>query len=215
MPLSRHARIALGSVLLITVAAVTLPRSGTSHSIRPLAGLVDSPRRERIPEVLSLSARLSAQRAGRTVLIETPPPTPAPPPPPPPAPPTPPPPPTAGGLRLLVDPVTFADHSGEHGGAPATQALAGIMVDVDTRRIIWEVRPHQSLPPASTAKVVSSLVALENFDPHHMITITPDALTQASDETTMGIAAGQQYDVEDLLSGMLTVSANDAATSMA
>ena len=109
----------------------------------------------------------------------------------------------------------FRDASGAHPGAPAMQASSGILVDTDTHQIIWELNPHQSRPMASTAKIVSSLVALNNFDPRRMITITPDALTQASDETRMGIKAGEQYSVEDLLSGMLTVSANDAATAMA
>jgi D-alanyl-D-alanine carboxypeptidase (penicillin-binding protein 5/6) len=115
----------------------------------------------------------------------------------------------------MTAPVVFTDASGAHPGAPPMQAASGILVDADTHRILWELNPHQSRPPASTAKIVSSLVALDNFSPRKLITITPEALTQASDETRMGLQPGQQYSVEELLSGMLTVSANDAATAMA
>jgi D-alanyl-D-alanine carboxypeptidase (penicillin-binding protein 5/6) len=111
--------------------------------------------------------------------------------------------------------VVFNDQSGAHPGAPALQAATGILVDADTHTILWENNPHQPRPPASTTKIVSSFVALANFDPSKRITVTPDALTQDADETRMGLAAGEQYSVEDLLSGMLTVSANDAATAMA
>jgi D-alanyl-D-alanine carboxypeptidase (penicillin-binding protein 5/6) len=211
MPLTRPSRTALTSALLITVVGIALP-VGTHavHSLRTTAASHLVALRERIPEVVSLGVR-GAQQSGRSLRVETPPPAP-------PvhrAPPPPSGPPTAGGLRLLQDHPAFADHSAEHGGAPATQARAGIVIDIDTRQILWELNPHQSLPPASTAKVVSSLVALANFDPHRMVTITQDALTQASDETVMGISAGERYDIEDLLSGMLTVSANDAATAVA
>jgi D-alanyl-D-alanine carboxypeptidase (penicillin-binding protein 5/6) len=207
MPLSSHARVALGAVALITVVGAALPLTSTTRQIRTAAASEDTALRVRIPEIAAVGARHKlpmasplTQSTPRRSLPSRPPAPAAP---------------TAGGLKLVVDPMVFTDHASQHPGAPATQALAGIVVDADTRQIIWEVNPHASLPPASTTKIVSSLVALTNFAPHHMITITPDALTQASDETTMGISAGEQYDVEDLLSGMLTVSANDAATAMA
>jgi D-alanyl-D-alanine carboxypeptidase (penicillin-binding protein 5/6) len=111
--------------------------------------------------------------------------------------------------------VSFRDESGLHGGFPVTQAAAGILVDADTRTILWELNPHQALPPASTTKIVSSLVALHNFATDRPVTITDDALHQDADETRMGLRAGQQLTVEELLAGMLTVSANDAANAMA
>jgi serine-type D-Ala-D-Ala carboxypeptidase (penicillin-binding protein 5/6) len=207
MPLSRHARVALGSVSLITLIGVALPISSTTRQFRTVAASGVVAMRERIPEVAAVGARHKLPMT--PVRLSTPRATAVAPRPAPPAPPT------AGGLRLVVDHVAFSDHSAQHPGAPAMQALAGILVDPDTRQILWENNPHASLPPASTTKIVSSMVALSNFAPHRMITITPGALTQADDETKMGISAGEQYDVEDLLSGMLTVSANDAATAMA
>ena len=141
--------------------------------------------------------------------------TPTPKPTPVPTPPPPPPPPTAGGLNLVVDPISFKDESGAHGGAPGLQAATGILVDADTRTILWENNPHQGMPPASTTKIVSSLVALKNFATDRPVTITDAALHQDPDETKMGLQPGQTFTVEELLSGMLTVSANDAATAMA
>jgi serine-type D-Ala-D-Ala carboxypeptidase (penicillin-binding protein 5/6) len=212
MSLPSHARVALGSALLVAVIGIAMPTTRTAtitaSSVRITATRL-MPRNEVARLVGSRStskpARIQQQEADPT---PTPKPTPKPVP-------TPPPPPTAGGLKLMVDPVAFADQSALHPGAPPMQSASGILVDADTHTILWEQNPHQSRPPASTTKIVSSLVALTNFDPHKMVTITPDALTQADDETRMGIQAGETYNVEDLLSGMLTVSANDAATAMA
>jgi len=118
-------------------------------------------------------------------------------------------------LALLHRHVAFTDETAAHRGAPAVDALAGILVDVDTGAILWARNPHQALPPASTTKVLSSLVALENFAPDMLVTVTADALHQAGDETRMGLVVGNRLTVRELLSGMLLVSGNDAADAMA
>jgi len=215
MPFSPRARAAVATAVVLSTAGVTISLShGGTQPVRVTAAVLQP----RIPEIGVIGSKEARGRwsptAEQAVVDPTPAPTPAPTPPPAPAPP-PPPPPAAGGLNLLQAPVVFDDASASHAAAPAVQAGSGIVVDADTHQILWELNPHQSRPPASTTKIVSSLVALENFSPQKRITITPDALTQASDETRMGIQAGETYKVEDLLSGMLTVSANDAATAMA
>jgi D-alanyl-D-alanine carboxypeptidase (penicillin-binding protein 5/6) len=118
-------------------------------------------------------------------------------------------------LRTLQRRVEFGDASASHPGAPAVAADTGILVDLDTRSILWERNPHLSHAPASTTKLVSSLVALANFAPERQVAITADALHQAGDETVMGIHAGESYTVSELLAGMLLISGNDAATAMA
>jgi serine-type D-Ala-D-Ala carboxypeptidase (penicillin-binding protein 5/6) len=118
-------------------------------------------------------------------------------------------------LRTLQRRVEFGDASASHPGGPAVATDTGILVDLDTRSIVWERNPHLSHAPASTTKVVSTLVALANFAPDRQVTITADALHQAADETVMGIHAGETYSVADLLSGMLLISGNDAATALA
>lgn len=118
-------------------------------------------------------------------------------------------------LNLLHQRVAFTDDSAQHAGAPSVKASSGILVDVTTGTILWERDPHAARPPASTTKVLSTMVALENFAPDRVVSITADALHQAGDETVMGLQPGQQLTVQELLDGMLTVSANDAATAMA
>jgi serine-type D-Ala-D-Ala carboxypeptidase (penicillin-binding protein 5/6) len=136
-------------------------------------------------------------------------------------------------MRLLKRRVAFHDDTAAHPGAPQVAADSGILVDLDPKgggileadagrilepnvgSILWERNPHLVRAPASTTKLVSSLVALENFPPDQQVTVTADALHQQWDETVMGIHAGQRYTVAELLTGMLLVSGNDAATAMA
>ena len=98
---------------------------------------------------------------------------------------------------------------------PNIQASAAILVDPDTGRILFQMNAHRELPPASTIKLLTALVALINFDPHRTVTATSGALTQAWDESKMGLHPGDRLNVEELLTGMLMVSANDAATVLA
>jgi D-alanyl-D-alanine carboxypeptidase (penicillin-binding protein 5/6) len=118
------------------------------------------------------------------------------------------------GMRVLTDGVSF------HAAAaainpPAIPAAAGILVDVDTGAIIWQHNARAQLPPASTTKILTAMVALENFRPDQEVAVTAASLQQAWDETRMGIVAGERYTVSELLTGMLLVSGNDAATAIA
>lgn len=119
------------------------------------------------------------------------------------------------GMRLLIDPIQFSEPATAAMPQPHVSARAGILVDLDTRTVLWEHDANDEVPPASTIKLLTAMVALENFSPDQMITVTQDALGQAGDETKMGLKAGQQLSVADLLTGLLTVSANDAADTLA
>jgi D-alanyl-D-alanine carboxypeptidase len=63
-------------------------------------------------------------------------------------------------------------------GAPAIRGRSGILIDLDTGEILWQKLPNLELAPASLTKVLTSLVALENFDPSQEVTVTSDALGQ-------------------------------------
>jgi D-alanyl-D-alanine carboxypeptidase (penicillin-binding protein 5/6) len=100
-------------------------------------------------------------------------------------------------------------------GAPPIKAASGILVDLDTGEILWQRNPHLEFPPASLTKVLTALVALENFSPGEEVTITSAALGQAADDTVMGLKAGETLSVQELLEGMLLPSGDDAASAIA
>jgi serine-type D-Ala-D-Ala carboxypeptidase (penicillin-binding protein 5/6) len=118
------------------------------------------------------------------------------------------------GMQLAEGPVEFVA-AGTSAHPPTVNALAGILVDIDSNAILWQQDAHAQLPPASTTKILTALVALANFSPSREVTITPSAVRLAWDETRMGLLAGQTLTVRELLTGMLLVSGNDAATAIA
>jgi D-alanyl-D-alanine carboxypeptidase (penicillin-binding protein 5/6) len=117
------------------------------------------------------------------------------------------------GLRTLNDHLAF--YGTPTATPPANDSVTGILVDIDTHQILWQRNPHQEVPPASTMKLLTSMVVLENYNPERRITATPDALFAASDETVMHIDPGETLTVRELMTGLLMVSANDAANVLA
>ena len=119
------------------------------------------------------------------------------------------------GMRVLFDPTDFVPADPPAHAAPPINAAGGIVVDLDAGTILWQQNAHGHLSPASTTKILTALVALENFSPSREVTVSPASLNQAWDETRIGLVAGQTLTVQELLTGMLLVSGNDAATAIA
>lgn len=71
--------------------------------------------------------------------------------------------------------------------------------------------------PASTTKLMTALVALENADLSDVVTVSQNADMNsfAADEATCGIHAGDKITLSDLLYGLLLHSGNDNATAIA
>jgi len=99
--------------------------------------------------------------------------------------------------------------------------LAGILVDVDAREILWLRDAQTQRPPASLAKLVTGMVAYERAGSlDKTVTVTPQTDMDAEkaiepEATLMGIKAGQVLTVHELLTGLFVVSGNDAAETLA
>ena len=46
--------------------------------------------------------------------------------------------------------------------SPEIDAESGLLIDVKSGRILYTLNPHKKLPMASTTKIMTALVALEN-----------------------------------------------------
>lgn len=69
--------------------------------------------------------------------------------------------------------------------------------------------------PASTTKILTCLVALENGNLNDMVTVSANAVNFGRGNSLMGLQAGDQYSLIDLLYGMMLPSGNDAAIAIA
>ena len=92
-------------------------------------------------------------------------------------------------------------------------AKSAILVDYDTGEVIYAKNPTQRLPAASTIKIMTALVALENAKLSDKFTAS--AKTATIGENAMGLTQGETLTLEDLLYGAMLVSGNDAAVAVA
>ncbi|MBI2939351.1 MAG: D-alanyl-D-alanine carboxypeptidase [Chloroflexi bacterium] len=97
---------------------------------------------------------------------------------------------------------------------PPISAESAIVVDGESGAVLYERNAHLRLPPASTTKIVTALVALERGDPADRVQVRYDA-TELVDSTLMGILVGDIVTLEDLLYGLMLPSGNDAALAIA
>jgi D-alanyl-D-alanine carboxypeptidase len=96
-------------------------------------------------------------------------------------------------------------------GTPPPQAF--IVVDAATGAVLTSRNLHQALPAASTAKIMTGLVAVERLPPNALISVTANAAGRES--TVIGMKAGQQWPFDQAMASMMMVSANDAAYAIA
>lgn len=92
-------------------------------------------------------------------------------------------------------------------------AKSAILVDQETNEIIYQKDSNQQLPPASITKVLTLALALEQFKPQDLITISQTASEQISNKINM--KPGEKIKTDDLLYGLMMISANDAAWALA
>lgn len=97
--------------------------------------------------------------------------------------------------------------------APPYPAKAWILVDADTGRVLEAFNEHQALPPASTQKIMTALVATEKLARDASFTVGTVAAAQAA--MRIGMVAGEQWTLGPALHSLMMVSANDAAYALA
>lgn len=95
---------------------------------------------------------------------------------------------------------------------PQLSARAAIIIDVPSASVLFAHEENTRLAPASTTKIMTALVAFEQFDLNEVVTVrnTGKAVGQ-----TTGLLPTEQITVENLLYALLVSSGNDAAVALA
>jgi len=101
------------------------------------------------------------------------------------------------------------------GVAPAAEgsARAAYVMDLTTGRVLYAQSEHEPLPMASTTKVMTALLALENGDLDALVTTGPNAYGRPG--TSIYLDRGETLTLEAMLYGLLIASGNDAAVAIA
>ncbi len=94
---------------------------------------------------------------------------------------------------------------------PEITATGVVVLDMDSGVFMYKRNENVELSPASTTKLLTALVALENFNLDDVVTVGEKNI----DGQSMGLIPGEKITVENLLYGALIYSGNDAAWALA
>ncbi len=93
------------------------------------------------------------------------------------------------------------------------KAKAAVLIDEQTGRILFEKDAQLRLPMASTTKIMTALLTLEQADLDDYFTVNSQAINVEG--SSMGLKEGDRVSLRALAYGMLLPSGNDAANTAA
>ena len=96
---------------------------------------------------------------------------------------------------------------------PDGPAQTWLVADLDSGQVLAARDENVRHPPASTIKVLLALVALDELNLDS--TVVADAADSHVECNCVGVKAGRTYTARQLLDGLLLVSGNDAANTLA
>ena len=97
--------------------------------------------------------------------------------------------------------------------AVETSAASAILMDADSGRVLYERNADRKMLIASTTKILTALVAIEEGDLHDSVKVSREAAY--TEGSAMYLTEGETLTLETLLYGVLLCSGNDAAVAVA
>lgn len=114
---------------------------------------------------------------------------------------------------LLPISVSFADNTQADVTIDAPVAL---LMDANTGKILYEKNAHEKMYPASTTKIMTAILALENRDLSHIAKVSYNAIFSVPvGYSNANLQLDEELTMEQLLNVLLIPSANDAANVIA
>ena len=96
---------------------------------------------------------------------------------------------------------------------PQVDALSAVLIDGDTGRILLGKNENEPMAMASTTKIMTAIVTIENANISKKITVSKNATL--APPVKMHLQVGEELTIEQLLYALLMQSSNDAAVAIA
>ena len=96
---------------------------------------------------------------------------------------------------------------------PMHSAKAAVIYDADYGQVLYEHNGNAPMLIASTTKIMTAVVALEQCDTQELVTATAEMANVEG--SSMYLQKGKEYTLKELLYGLMLASGNDAATAIA
>lgn len=100
--------------------------------------------------------------------------------------------------------------------SPEINGKAYVLYDSQSQTFLLGDNVDLPLEPASTTKIMTVLLAIENLKMSDIVTITPSMFSGIPDDyVKLGMTEGEEFTVEDLINAALLKSCNDASLALA
>ena len=111
------------------------------------------------------------------------------------------------GIIVTVETETYATEE------ITLNAKNAILIERNCKRILYEKNAYEKVPNASTTKILTAIVVVENCDVNEIAEISQNAVNVIGSKVKF--QKGDKITVNDLLNGLLLCSGNDAAVALA
>lgn len=92
-------------------------------------------------------------------------------------------------------------------------ARSAVLMDGESGRVLYEKEAQTELPMASTTKIMTCILALEEATPDTVCTVSENAASQP--QVKLGMVQGDTFYLRDLLCSLMLESHNDSAVCIA
>ena len=116
-------------------------------------------------------------------------------------------------LEENVESVLVSSNSTDLTSEPKTYSKHIICIERTTNSVLYEKDAYSKCAMASTTKILTGIIIIENCDLKEEVEISKKAANTGG--STLGIKEGQKITVEGLLYGLLLRSGNDTAVALA
>ncbi len=119
-------------------------------------------------------------------------------------------------ILSIYNSISYADSINKTDEKLTLYSKSSILIDSTTGQILYEHNAYEKTYPASTTKLMTAILTLENCNLTDSVTVTKEAISGIpSGYTKAGLQAGENLSVDQLLHVLLIPSANDAANVLA
>lgn len=101
----------------------------------------------------------------------------------------------------------------ENNSEPQISSAAAVLVEQSTKRVLYGKNERKKVKIASTTKILTAIVAVENKSLEDKVTISKKAAGTGG--STVGLKAGSEVTLKSLVYGLLLKSGNDCAVAIA
>lgn len=96
---------------------------------------------------------------------------------------------------------------------PKVNSRSAVIYDRKSKKVIWGKKENEKRPMASTTKIMTAIVVLENANLNDTVIVSKKAAGTGG--SRLGLKTGDKITINNLLYGLLLVSGNDAAVALA